>query len=149
MNFFLTIIAFFSISFYNSTKENELIKNQHKKEILIGYKNFKLITSLNKIIKTRSEYDNELIEDCKNWILSESSLSNLLKKMRKVEGHQWYSMCYDYPCYYEGKVSNGKTEYEITISSASYIQLNNENETLIFVLEEESDLFLAACDCCE
>ncbi len=154
MNILLVIITCLSIGCNSGSTESKAttIKSENKqpeKEILIGYKDFKLIDSLNKVSKTNANYDTELVEDCKNWSFSEKSLSNLLKKMRQVEGTEWYALCYDYPCFYEGIVSNGKTEYRITISSASFVNLSNDNEILIFILEEQSDIFLAVCDCCE
>ncbi len=114
----------------------------------IGYRNLKLIGKLER--KTRSATEKELgTTGCKDWVFKEVDLRGLLKKMERVEPVKWNMVCYDYPCYYEGAVGNGKDKYTITINGASYIELHNEKETVIFIYTQKTKLFLIPCNCCE
>jgi len=114
----------------------------------IGYDNLKLISELEK--KTKSVSDKEMTNTgCKDWIFDKENLKEILTYFKKVEAVEWNAICYNYPCYYEGKVSNGEKEYTIIINAASYIQLVNEEESLYFVQTDESKIFLIPCNCCE
>jgi len=100
--------------------------------------------------KTEPVSDKEIQSSgCESWEFKESSLQGLLKKMKKVEPVEWNSLCYDFPCYYEGKVKNEEREYTITINAASFVKLYNDDETIIFIETEATSLFLTPCNCCE
>ena len=152
MNTILLICIAFSSFGCNCTSENhsnEVIDENisQVKEITLGYNNLKFISELKKACKPYS--DNDLFENANNWSFSIESVSNLLKHMRKVESNEWYALCTIYPCWYEGKVANEKVNYEILINAGGFVILTNEDETLHFILEDKSSLFIAVCDCCE
>lgn len=114
----------------------------------LGYDNIKLVGKLERKIKSVSEKEMKTTH-CKDWLFKESDLDGLLKSMEKVDPVQWNMLCYDYPCYYEGKARNEEREYTIIINGASYIKLYNPKETIIFIYKQKSPLFLTPCDCCE
>lgn len=111
----------------------------------IGYDSLRLVSCL---VNTYGS-DISKIDTCISWDFPDSAAQDLLAKMEKVNSTEWYATCYQFPCYYTGKVSNGKSKYDISIHSGSYVILNNEKETLHFILREESPIFLGPCDCCE
>lgn len=115
--------------------------------ILIGYADFKLIGTLSKEnnIDKIPESKRELFADCLSWTFKEASIENLLNKMKKVDPSYAYQLCESYPCWYTGKVTNGKVYYEITIYAHSAVTLTNEKESLFFIMEGESDLFISPC----
>ena len=144
---------------YNAKSSNNTNKNtEQKKEIVvqvvqqdsteIGYLDYKLIGTLKKVNQDQERYE-EYFEKCTDWVFKEKSIFNLLKKMRKVEATEAYARCYQYPCWYEGKVSNGDADYEIAIYAGAFVTLSNNDETLHFIMEEKSDLFVDFCSCCE
>lgn len=153
MNTFLLIyIAFSSLGCSSSIENhsNEVIKNNSQvNEIMIGYDDLKLNGELKKACKAESSSDKDLFEEANKWTFTAESTFNLIKEMRKVEANEWYALCTLYPCWYEGIVSNGKTKYEILINAGGYVTLTNKDETLHFILEKKSNLFVAVCDCCE
>jgi hypothetical protein len=115
---------------------------EQKNETKIGYMGLVLKGSLTKGRKKASE-------ECEKWSFDEASLDNLLSKMRKVSAREAYVLCSQYGCWYEGIVVNDSVSFEIAIYAGATVTLSNDKEVLHFVLEEESSLFLDACDCCE
>lgn len=117
---------------------------QDSSNIYIGYKDLKLLNNLKKEIKGT-------LEDslCNAWSFEKSALKGILKTMKKVSGQEAYKLCYQYPCWYKGIVSNDILEYRITIYGGGYITLYNKAETLHFITENESNLFITICNCCE
>ena len=115
--------------------------------ILIGYADFKLIGALSKEnnIDKIPESKRELFADCRNWTFKEASIKNLLNEMKQVDPSYAYQLCEFYPCWYTGKVTNGKVLYEITIYAHSAVTLTNKKESLFFIMERESDLFITPC----
>ena len=108
----------------------------------IGYKKLKLISPLK---RQKNESEN-----CKNWFLSNSDASNILKKMKKVSFQDWYKLCYQYPCIYNGFVSDGKDTLEIEINAASYVILRGESpKSGYFILSDIDSNFVQPCNCCE
>ena len=122
---------------------------EYQPNISIGYLDLKLMEPLVKEMNVDFNADSVAIQECQNWLLTDESVSNIITGMRKVDANEWYSLCYNYPCWYSAKVSNGKDEYQMNINAASYLTLKNDKETLIFILEKKSELFAIACDCCE
>lgn len=131
--------TYYDISYTNTKLEG----------IPIGYQDLEIKAELIKGLDEKLVLEELQKTGCESWEISLISLKNILKKMRKVEATEWYAVCYNYPCWYESKVSNDKVEYDFHVNAASYITLSNENETLHFILEEPSEIFLTACDCCE
>ena len=76
-------------------------------------------------------------------------LEGVISNMRLVDATEWYARCYQYPCYYSGEVSNGTEAYSMVVSPGSYITLSNELESIHFIQENISELFINPCDCCE
>lgn len=151
---FIIIFSFFSIGCSNSGKKTNSLEVEsppvsQTQEIFIGYLDLKLNGTLKKEFKSESNNGNDIIVECERWTLGDTSISNILKGMRKVDATEWYALCYNYPCWYEGNVSNGNVKYQMTINAASYVTLSNDKETLHFILEKKSNLFIVACDCCE
>lgn len=149
--FFLLILNFSFTNCINTYKDTNEVKTyfpDQEQQIEIGYLDFKLVGSLIKVNKDKERYKSHF-EQCTNWTFKSESALNILKKMRKVEATEAYANCYQYPCWYEGKVSNGEVDFEITIYAGAYITLSNESEILHFIMEKKSDLFVDACDCCE
>src|SRR5690554_323580 len=148
--YFLLMLNFFinCVNSQENTNEVKLNMPDQEQHIEIGYLDFKLVGQLIKANKDKEQYKSNF-ERCANWTFKSESALNILKKMRKVEATEAYAKCYQYPCWYEGKVSNGKVDYEITIYAGAYITLSNENEILHFIMEKKLDLFVDACDCCE
>lgn len=135
---------------YKKAFEQKTIEvSDTKDEIDIGYQNLKLTGILERKIDKNSKEAELLNSGCTSWEFKKSNLEGLLGTMRKVEPVEWNAVCYTFPCYYEGKVANEKKEYTIIINAASYVILTNEKETLHFILEKKSNLFLTPCDCCE
>ncbi len=124
------------------------IININQKDIYIGYQGLKLSGELEKGYNYNVE-KNKVIRLCESWTFNKKSLKEILRKMRKVDAYEWYTLCYDYPCWYSGIVLNSQNKYEISVYAGGYIILSNKNETLHFILEKESDLFIEVCDCCE
>lgn len=150
MNILFSIyIALLSFGCSSSAEKKSESEYQQAKEISVGYDNLKLIGELEKACKSESNVNKDLFADASKWSFSVESASNLIKRMRKVEANEWYALCTLYPCWYEGKVSNGEIEYEILINAGGYVTLTNKDETLHFIFEKKSNLFIAACDCCE
>jgi len=140
---------------YNVKLNNNVEKVVQKREIPeqidsteIGYLDYKLIGTLKKVNKDEKYYK-EYFEQCSEWDFNERSIFNLLKQMRMVEHTEAYARCYQYPCWYEGIVSNGKVDYEIAIYAGAFVTLSNNYKTLHFIMEEKSDLFVDFCSCCE
>ncbi len=123
----------------NSTREKTLEKNIQ--DIPIGYNNLFL---RGEIVKKENFEDGDN-SDCSDWILDREQLKNILQSMEKVDATEWYAACQNYPCWYEGVLLNKTSEYEIIINAASYIIISNEKETLHFVLDKKSKLFLIPC----
>ena len=133
----------------NKSKE-EVVENKSKsitnQKVSIGYLNLVITDELIRRFKTRKD-GNKM--GCDDWELTTIDLKNILKNMTKVESTEWYAKCYNLPCWYETTVSNGKVKYEMVISAGSYISLSNKKETLLFIMDNKSKLFLEPCDCCE
>ena len=140
------LILVFFIAGCTTSSSNQAMNDQSQstiksdKGIPIGYHNLYLKESLKREVK-----DN----NCAEWFFPESTLRNLLKSFEEVSGMESYQRCYQYKCWYTGKVSNQKEDYEITVHAGGYIILSNEKETLHFIMTKESDLFVSVCDCCE
>lgn len=117
--------------------------------IPLGYLGLKINKELRRGFKQGADPEEFSEIGCDSWELPLSSMRNILRDMRRVEGEEWYALCYNYPCWYKGRASNGKLEYDFYVNAASYIILSNEDETLHFILEKPSEIFLTACDCCE
>lgn len=149
-NFFLLGCAYSSKSNNDTSKnikqEKYVIDQQDSTEI--GYLDYKLIGTLKKVYQDQDRYK-EYFEKCTDWVFEDESIFNLLKKMRKVDATEAYARCYQYPCWYEGKVSNGSVDFEIVIYAGASVTLVNEDKTLHFIMEKKSDLFVDVCDCCE
>lgn len=121
---------------------------QDSASINIGF-DFKLVGSIKKVGKSSKQEEGNTNVGCKTWILEKESLHDILVEMEKVEANEWYTLCYQYSCWYEGVVIKDNQEYSISISPGSYIIISREDETIHFILGEPSGLFLSACDCCE
>ncbi len=159
MKRYICIIGVISIFIMISCKNNLSVNTENKdtiaitekksaaiqdSDIYVGYKDLKLVKDLKK--ETKGTLEDSL---CNSWSFEKTALKGLLKTMKKVSGHEAYQYCYQYPCWYKGIVSNDTLEYKITIYGGGYITLYNKNEMLHFITENESDLFIAICDCCE
>ncbi len=148
-----TIIVFFAICVISLSCESANRKTNDndtliiKKDIYIGYLDFKLIGNLTRInkIDMEPEHQRKHFLECNKWFFDEESAHNLLSSMKEVDGTYAYHICQYFPCWYVGKVSNDTIVYEITIYAHSAITLSNKNETLFFIMEEESELFIAPC----
>ena len=129
--------------------EDNILRKEEN--ISIGYKDFILISPLTKVNRIKEEREERQIffTECNDWHLDKVSANNIIQGMEKVEGSLAWRLCYYYPCWYNGTVSNGKKSYEITIYAHSAVTLTNDEETLFFILKEKSDLFIVPCDCCE
>jgi len=106
-------------------------KNTSKQEIYIGYNGFKLIGSLTKVLRVEKEPEDKrkYFTECYDWTFDDVFLKDLLKRMKQVEPSYAHQVCEYFPCWYVGKVTNGNTEYEITIYAHSAITLENDKET--------------------
>ena len=113
----------------------------------IGFKNLVLVGDLRK--ETREGDSTYVGEQCKQWTFDKRDLSGLLKKMKKVNSSEWYTLCYNFPCWYTGTVQNAHEKFKIEINSGSYIILSNRNTTYHFIMLEKNPLFLESCNCCE
>ena len=87
--------------------------------------------------------------ECDSWSFSEETLSSMLLYLKQVSPTEAYAKCYYYPCWHTGEVTKNDSMFNITIYAASNITLSNNDTTLHFILEEPSEFFLDACDCCE
>jgi len=148
----LLFLLFYNLShgctFADGQRNKEGTKDcTQKKDVLIGYENLKLISPLTRVnrIDEEPEHQRKFFTECYDWSFKEEYAYKILENMRQVEGSYAYHICQYYPCWYTGKVSNGIVEFEITIYAHSSITLSNEKETLFFILEEESDLFIVPC----
>lgn len=158
MNF--SLVLYFSFIYFicntyinNLQLNNSIMKYErsfHKGQdsVRIGYENYKLIGYLTKVNCSHENIGGNL-EECLNWTFKEEALSNLLTKMKRVEAIEAYSRCYDYSCWYEGKVTDGIELYEIVIYGGGEITLNTNNKIIHFIMEDESNLFIEICNCCE
>lgn len=129
--------------------EDKRLRKEEK--IYIGHKDFLLISPITKEnrIKDEREERQKFFTECNDWHLEKESVTNIIEAMERVEGALAWKLCYYYPCWYTGTVSNTKESYEITIYAHSAVTLSNDEETLFFILKEKSELFLVPCDCCE
>ena len=118
-------------------------------DIYIGYLDFKLIGDISKKVEKESSQAELKSIGCSTWVLKKEDLKDILLKMRRVDAVEWNAICYTFPCWYTGKVSNGEKEFVITINSASHIILSNNNESIYFVNDKKNNLFLCPCNCCE
>lgn len=123
--------------------------SQSLDSIKIGYQDYQIIGSLERIEKLENQNDTSLNNELKNWKISREDISNIISSFRLVNITEWYATCYQYSVWYKGKVSNSINSYEILISPTSYICLSNADTTLYFIEEEKTNLFLVPCDCCE
>lgn len=140
------ILFNFSIQeFIDNYKLNEYSFN----EVSLGIEGLRLVKPLKRFRDTNNAFDVADFKLCKDWELDSKQLYGILTEMEEVESHELYSLCYKLPCWYRGCAMSDSAEYEILISSTSYIILNNEKEDRFFVLKEDSDLFLFPCNCCE
>lgn len=151
LNRFILVLLIFTNCATDKTMQNKDVEKVQKisKEIEIGYLNLKLIGQLEKKFQKGVKMEDLNKIGCDDWLFHETYLSNIIKEMRKVESVEWNALCYVYPCFYSGKVSNGEVDYEIFINSASHIILQNEKEVLYFIHENQSGKFLIPCNCCE
>lgn len=133
----------------NSVEQTLSVKESTAFDVQIGYRNLYLTSPIEKKIDSQKTVNEDIWLNCKGWTLTSESIRNLLYDMRIVEATEWYALCYQYPVWYEGIVKNDHSEFRIIINAASFVILTNNDETLHFILERESKLFLAACDCCE
>ncbi len=115
----------------------------------IGYEDLHLISPLERRCREDSTEAELKNTGCETWSFTEKDLKGMLKTMKKVEPVEWNAVCYNYPCFYIGKVANEKKEYNITINAASFVELASDDEVLYFILQQESENFLTPCDCCE
>lgn len=118
-------------------------------EIPIGYKNLKLAGQLTKHIKTGTNLRDLEESGCVDWKFHRSSAKDILASMKLADAENLYAKCYFLPCWFEGTVKNEELEYRLIIGATSHITLDNEKETLHFILESNSNLFLLPCNCCE
>ena len=114
----------------------------------LGFQELVLTTPLTKQIDSFTSKENITGSGCLGWKIDESKLENIFTKMELVSPVEWNAICYHLPCSYKGEVSNGHFSYEIEINAASFIVLQNKNDTLIFIAKEKLDIFLLACNCC-
>lgn len=146
------IVLFFLISITNQSciftrKDGSVSKDSYQQGVLIGYENFRLIGSLVKEeeIDKEPEEKRGLYNECFDWTFEESSVFNILSKMKQVDASYAYHVCQYFPCWYKGIVSNGSSDYGITIYAHGAITLEKEEETIFFIMEQESDLFIVPC----
>ncbi|MEM6765109.1 MAG: hypothetical protein AAF655_09290 [Bacteroidota bacterium] len=125
------------------------LKANGKREIPIGYQDLRVISPLERYIDQKAPQ--KVLEEtgCLSWEPAPEDFHSLLESVQEVSPTEWYAKCYQYPCGYKGRVGNVLVEYEFMLNAASYLILSNEEETVHFILEEKSDLFLQSCDCCE
>lgn len=151
---YFSLICFISNIYINNLQlNNSIVKYEEsfrkdQDSVSIGYENYKLIGYLTKV-DCSHENKEENLEECLNWTFKEKTLFNLLAKMKRVEAIEAYSRCYDYSCWYEGKVTDGIELYEIVIYGGGEITLNIHNKTIHFIMEDKSNLFIEICNCCE
>ena len=151
---FIIQIVFISL-FFISCKENKKPKDtftsieQENKNY-----NLKVLGELKK--KYLESYSNEdyIASGCSEWEITKNQVEKVFLKMEKHNNNEipYIKICYFLPChYYEGEVLYNNKKYHIKISAASYIILTNEKEEepIVFILKEENDNFLIACDCCK
>lgn len=156
------LIALFSISFLacvndksetSSPKDapTELPMVEIIRGVPIGFQDFRIIGELEKLQGT--EADEMVKAECEKWTVDLGSLENILPKMEEVSGTEAYGLCYQYPCQYNGLLSDGTQEYKIIVHSGGHIVIktDTEGEELNFILKEayEGHPFFDICDCCE
>jgi hypothetical protein len=145
----LLLISCF-LGHHENTKSSDeaFIKQQ---DVYVGYLDFKLIGELhrvNKIMEERVERQKFFLE-CNDWYIEDKDLNQLLKEMEQVDATLAHMLCYYYPCWYTGLISNGEKEYDMTIYAHSAVTISNKDETIFFIKKEKSNLFIVPCDCCE
>jgi len=130
------------------SSEGLIVQSQ---DIYLGYYDFKLIGELsrvNKIKEERAERQKFFVE-CNGWYIEDKDVNQLLKEMEQVDATLAHMLCYYYPCWYTGVISNGEKKYNITIYAHSVVTLSDEDETIFFIQKEKTSLFIVPCDCCE
>ncbi len=143
-NFIKLVIL--NLLFLNSILNNSLGWAQ---SIQLGYQNLVLKGPLTKKLEPKASPSDIEKSKCDTWQLHPNDLEGILEKMTVVSPVEWNAICYNYPCTYTGKVSNGQTTYDIRINAASYVILENKEQTLIFAAKEKLPIFITACNCCE
>lgn len=148
------VILFSSIIFVStiqlrSSSCQEYIDFVESNPVRIGFKDLILKGKIRKTTVSSSGAVDAITDACENWKLVENDLEGLILKMRQVEPVEWNALCYTYPCYYIGEVENEYDKYTIEINAASFVVLRNSEEEYRFILEEDLQVFLTPCDCCE
>lgn len=135
---------------HENTKSSDETFTQQQ-DVYVGYLNFKLIGKLNREnkIKEESAERQKFFVECNEWYIEDKDINQLLKDMEQVDATLAHMLCYYYPCWYTGLISNGEKEYDITIYAHSVVTISNKDETIFFIQKEKSNLFIVPCDCCE
>ena len=143
----LTLIVLTSFSVYTSC--NAIESKVVAERIYIGYEYFYLGSSLTRVDKLAPDGDPDERIVLDNWTITPADLEGVLQGMTKVTANEWYVSCYMTDLWYEGSISDDKEEMDLLISPYSYIRLRNQDATFYFVQNEQTELFLRPCDCCE
>ena len=115
--------------------------------LTVGYNNLLFRGKLTKQIKVNK--NSNYYKKCVNWRFEKKYLKNILNNMKLVSANEAYAKCYQYACWYQGEVGNGKLRSSITIYAGGEITLKNNSETLHFISTVKSKYFLDTCNCCE
>lgn len=110
----------------------------------------KIIGTIKKTIDS-SNTNSKKIEElgCNSWVVSNQDIENIFPKMEEINGNEWNSYCYHYPCSYKGIANYNGAQYNLYVNSASYIILYNDAGKKYFILKNDNNLFLKSCSCCE
>ena len=89
--------------------------------------------------------------ECLEWKMTKDDILLSFSKMRKVAPVEWGAWCPVYSCFYIGKARYHGRIYSIEVNAASFISLTEEvgENTLYFIGENPSPLFIVPCNCCE
>jgi len=92
--------------------------------------------------------DEMMLADCGRWMPPAAKLTDALEAMKKVSSEAQYGLCYHLPCSMKGKATLKGNPFEISIWAGGYATLSTPDTSYYFLIETESEAFLASCDCC-
>jgi len=151
--FFLLLLTIIINSCSNTSDKKSNSSSTNVKSIDIDtLKSSKRIDTIIKIIhleKKHKKVESEEKLDCSNWNLNKLQIESIFPKMERVEPREVFLLCYDHPCYYIGKAIYKEALYDISISSASFIELSLKDELETYIMKDKNSLFLEPCNCCE
>lgn len=76
------------------------------------------------------EPDDSLSSGCDKWSLSGEAIKDIIHQAQPISGPEWHHLFGHYPCWINGKIKQGETEYQYSINNGSWLNIWTKDSTL-------------------